>query len=107
MPIVIGACALALGTTVAARQAVAHGGHGCGQALQSQIPALFAQADTNGDGSLSPDEFRTFHQLVREKRAECVFQRLDANGDGKVTLDELNAAHAARRAHRHGMKRGQ
>jgi hypothetical protein len=76
------------------------GGHGCGQALQAELPALFAQADANGDGSLTPDEFRTFKDLVAQKRAELMFQKLDANGDGKVTLDEINAAHAAREAKR-------
>ena len=97
--------ALAAALTLAAVPVRAHGGHGCGQALQAQFPALFAQADADGDGSLTPDEFKTFRELVREQRTASMFQRLDANGDGKVTLDEINAE-AARRAQRHASKHG-
>jgi hypothetical protein len=94
---------LAAAVTLAAVPVLAHGGHACGQALQAELPALFTQADANGDGSLSLDEFKTFKELVAQKRTELEFQRLDANGDGKVTLDEINAhaaeRHAAKRRH--------
>ena len=97
--------ALAAALSLAAVPVRADGGHGCGQALQAEIPALFVQADADGDGSLTPDEFKTFKQLVAEKRTELMFQRLDANGDGKVTLDEINAE-AAQRAQRHTGEHG-
>jgi Ca2+-binding EF-hand superfamily protein len=108
----VGVFVLAAATALAPLPVLAHegpGGHGGWQALQAEMPALFAQADANGDGSLSLDEFKTFKQLVTEKRTELMFQHLDANGDGKVTLDEINAAHAARaarRAARHAGKSG-
>ena len=103
----VGVFVLAAATALAAVPVLAHGGHhGFGQALQAELPALFAQADANGDGSLTLDEFKTFKQLVAEKRTELMFQRLDANGDGKVTLNEINAAHTARRAQRHPGKHG-
>jgi hypothetical protein len=85
---------------------LAHGGHGWGQALEAEFPALFAQADANGDGSLTLDEFKTFRQLVAQRRMEAQFQRLDANGDGKVTLDEINAQAAQRHASKHGHCQG-
>jgi hypothetical protein len=95
--------------TLAAAVVFAQGGPGCGQAFQAELPGLFAQADANGDGSLTLDEFKTFKHLVAEKRTELMFQKLDANSDGKVTLDEINAAraaHAARRSWRHSGKHG-
>jgi hypothetical protein len=106
----VGVFVLAAATALAPMAVLAHEGHGrFGQAFQAELPALFAQADANGDGSLSLDEFKTFKQLVAEKRTELMFQHLDANGEGKVTLDEINAAHAARaarRAARHAAKSG-
>src|SRR5262249_16569187 len=62
----------------------------------------FAQADADGDGALSPAEFQTFMQLMKQKRAELRFAKADANGDGKVTLAELEAAHPGRGCHHGG-----
>jgi Ca2+-binding EF-hand superfamily protein len=39
--------------------------------------------DTNGDGTLSLDEFQAIHARM--------FKYLDANHDGQLTTDELNA----------------
>jgi EF-hand domain pair len=94
----IGLLLSAAALTLAPLPVLAHGGHGFGQALQAELPALFTQADANGDGSLTLDEFKTFRELVAQKRRELQFQRLDANGDGKVTLDEIKARAAERRA---------
>ncbi|HUI26284.1 MAG TPA: EF-hand domain-containing protein [Candidatus Kryptonia bacterium] len=54
--------------------------------------AAFAEADSNGDGVLSVDEFVNFHELMRRKLDALSFNRIDANGDGGITLDELKAA---------------
>ena len=62
--------------TLAAAAVFAHGGPGCGQALQAELPGLFAQADANGDGSLTLDEFKTFKHLVAEKRTIVLSQLL-------------------------------
>ena len=86
---------------VAAVPVWAHGGHGCGAALDAQLPALFSQADADGDGTLTPDEFKTFQQLVAQHRTAAQFQQLDANGDGKVTLDEIQEHAADRHARKH------
>ena len=44
-------------------------------------------ADTNNDGKLSYDEFRTSH----EKRMEKHFKRMDSNSDGFVDAGEKQA----------------
>lgn len=59
--------------------------------IEAERAALFAQADANGNGALSLDEFKTFESLLRDKMTERHFQQLDANGDGGVSLDELQA----------------
>ena len=59
--------------------------------MEAERAALFAQADTDGNGTLSLDEFKTFESLVRDKMTEHHFKHLDANGDGAVTLEELQA----------------
>lgn len=49
----------------------------------------FAEIDTNGDGSVSKDEFIA-HQAARsEERATAMFDRLDADGDGTLSRDVL------------------
>jgi hypothetical protein len=68
------------------------GGGAFRQQFAQERAALFAQADADGDGALTPAEFQTFMQLVRQKMAEHRFARADTNGDGKVTLAELEAA---------------
>jgi len=64
--------------------------------------ALFTQADADGDGKLTPAEFGTLRELVRQKIAAARFTRLDADGDGAVTSAELEAGHARRGKRCHG-----
>jgi len=51
----------------------------------------FANADTDGDGSLSLDEVKAgFLERSADRRVRA-FQRLDRDGDGTVTRDEFDA----------------
>ncbi len=76
---------------IAAAPVLAADGGAFRQQFAQERAALFAQADSDGDGALSPAEFQTFMQLVKQKMAEHHFAKADANGDGKVTLAELEA----------------
>jgi Ca2+-binding EF-hand superfamily protein len=62
-----------------------------GEAFTAARDAAFKQADVNGDGALTPDEFANFQQHLKQNLAAARFKRLDANGDGVVTADELAA----------------
>lgn len=44
---------------------------------------MFDKMDANGDGTVTKEEARDFH--------EGRFDKMDANGDGKVTKDEAKA----------------
>lgn len=61
--------------------------------INAERAALLAQADADGNGTLSADEFKTFESLVRDKMAERHFTHLDTNGDGAVSLEELQGDH--------------
>jgi hypothetical protein len=67
----------------------------CGPPSQAEIAAeqatLLTEADADGDGALSRDEFTTFDSLFQEVRANHHFNCLDSNGDGLVSSDELSA----------------
>ena len=53
--------------------------------------AAFKQADANGDGVLSSDEFKTFEQVLKQNMEARHFGRLDTNGDGVISAEELAA----------------
>lgn len=59
------------------------------------LETLLVKYDADGDGTLSIAEFETLHSAnIRDSMVDR-FQYLDANGDGQVTSDEM-AAQAAR-----------
>jgi hypothetical protein len=59
--------------------------------MEAERAALFTQADANGDGTLSLEEFKTFESSMHDKMTERHFKNLDTNGDGVVSLEELQA----------------
>ena len=58
----------------------------------------FAEADADGNGVLTPDEFAAFHEALRHAFDAARFAKMDTNGDGVVSKDELAAA---KPPHRH------
>jgi EF hand len=57
--------------------------------IKGEEGRIFALADVDGDGALSPDEFRRRGMLLMQLRATTLFDLLDANGDGKLTKAEI------------------
>lgn len=47
---------------------------------------MMKAADTNQDGTLSPEEKQAFFQA----RGKAHFEKRDANGDGKLSQDEVS-----------------
>jgi Ca2+-binding EF-hand superfamily protein len=74
-------CAIAIATPVFAGER--HGGQ------KHHRGEKFEEADANGDGKLSLEEFKT----AREEKLEQRFKKTDADGDGFVTKEEMKAAH--------------
>jgi Ca2+-binding EF-hand superfamily protein len=58
---------------------------------ESPVADLFSKIDTNGDGSLSSDEFSSFVQSLggSSDDASQLYSALDSNGDGSVSEEEL------------------
>jgi hypothetical protein len=52
----------------------------------------FTQADADGNGVLSPDEFAAFHDAMRKAFEAKYFAKVDTNHDGVISHDELAAA---------------
>jgi hypothetical protein len=98
------AAALALATSLALGGTALAAGHKLPDDVRNQIKAAetaaFSEADANGDGKLTPEEFANFHELMRQKIDAIHFARLDTNGDGALTRDEIDAGHAAHHHHR-------
>jgi len=66
---------------------------GASSDLAAAEAAAFTEADANGDGKLTLDEFTNYGALLRQKLDALRFARLDTNGDGALTQDELSAGH--------------
>lgn len=53
---------------------------------------MFKKLDTNGDGSVSKDEWMAGPMAKRDAaKGEERFKSLDKNGDGKLSLEEFKA----------------
>lgn len=83
----------ATGHKFGARQA-SWGGHRGMRGHAGGLAMMGKRADTNGDGAISKDEFRS--------TALAMFDRADANGDGTVTPEERQQLRAAHRGPRQG-----
>jgi hypothetical protein len=61
-----------------------------------KLEAMFKKLDTDGDGTLSKEEFAKMTELRKKaegkakgKGVDKLFEKLDADGDGKISLDEF------------------
>lgn len=82
--LILGAGAAVFLMTGVALAQPGHGGKG---------PFDWKKADTNGDGSISFDEFQAQHQKLLERR----FQRMDKDGNGLISAEEMEGARARMR----------
>jgi hypothetical protein len=76
--------------------------------VSTKAQSLFAQFDTNGDGSISKSEFENdFGANADTSKVDGLFNALDANGDGSISQSELtSAAQASKSAHAHHHHKG-
>jgi len=62
------------------------------QALSTAVTALFAQADTNRDGQLTPTELNAFAIGAARAAAQAAFRAADADHNGQLSRDEFDKA---------------
>jgi hypothetical protein len=58
-------------------------------AIAAAEATAFTQADTDGSGTLTADEFANYGELLRAQLEALHFTRLDTNGDGVLTKEEI------------------
>ncbi|WP_026426048.1 EF-hand domain-containing protein [Actinokineospora inagensis] len=71
---------------------IAHGGDsGFDRNLRPTIEAIVDICDTDGDGEVSPAEFKRWMRAagVDERQAEQAFSQLDSNHNGSLSVEEL------------------
>lgn len=62
-----------------------------GDEAHGQLQSMHTNADTNGDGALTLEEFEVLHsEMIRSMMVDR-FQHLDTDGDGMVTTGEMVA----------------
>ncbi|TSB23358.1 EF-hand domain-containing protein [Streptomyces benahoarensis] len=76
---------------LAGRQLLDRGPEGFDEVLRPTIGSIVGLCDTDGDGQVDPEEFRSWIRAIGspEETAETAFQAIDADGDGKLTVEEL------------------
>jgi len=52
---------------------------------------IFTKKDTNSDGSLTLDEYKSGMKDKPLENADKRFKKIDTNGDGKLSFDEFKA----------------
>jgi Ca2+-binding EF-hand superfamily protein len=64
------------------------------RAFRPMAQALCGLMDTDGDGTVSRDEFHTFQKVLRTsgENTKLAFEKLDTDGSGELSVDELLAA---------------
>jgi len=62
------------------------------QAVQTAIQGLFATADTNRDGQMSPTEVNAAIIGAARAVAQASFQAADSDNNGQISMDEYNKA---------------
>jgi len=67
-----------------------------GMGRGEMLMKLFEKADTNGDGKISLEEFKTALENAPKgkfkdnpEKIDKLFKRIDANGDGFITKEEM------------------
>jgi len=67
------------------------GDAGFSNVLRPTIRAIADLCDTDGDGKISPQEFKVWIRAVGAdvSSADDIFERIDENSDGYLTVDEL------------------
>lgn len=60
--------------------------------VDGAVEGLFAVADTNRDGHLTPDEINAATIAVADAAGAAVFQLVDTNNDGQVSKEEFQTA---------------
>ncbi|WP_409473939.1 EF-hand domain-containing protein [Streptomyces sp. HC307] len=79
---------------VAADKVLERGQAGFDQVLRPTISAIADLCDTDGDGQVSPPEFRRWIHAIGsdESTADTAFKLIDTDGDGQLSVEELIVA---------------
>lgn len=79
---------------IANTQMLDQGRAGFGNMLRPSIRAMIDLCDIDGDGQVSPEEFRKWLGAIGNDRidADEVFRAMDTDGNGQLSVEEIVAA---------------
>lgn len=76
---------------VAQLEIIEPGNVGFSGVLRPTVSAALDLCDTDGDGQISPNEFKRWIDAigVDQSEADAAFRQIDVNGDGQLSVEEL------------------
>ncbi|MGW5055177.1 EF-hand domain-containing protein [Actinokineospora sp. NPDC004072] len=79
---------------VGEQELIQGGNAGFDRSLRPTIEAIANICDTDGDGRISPPEFKRWMKAmnVDEQAADTAFKKIDTDRDGALTVEEIVAA---------------
>ena len=79
---------------VAAQNVLDRGQQGFNDVVRPTIRAVADLCDTDGDGQVSPEEFKNWIKAIGadQATADSAFEQIDTDGNGQLSVDEMVAA---------------
>lgn len=87
--VIVAIVVMSLGFAASAGAAEGKGKKGDDKKSAARVEKAFKKIDSNGDGKVSLDEFKTARKSAKPERLEAAFKRFDTDNSGELSFEEF------------------